>query len=165
MYDVEAAMRVAIKAARRNEKAPFGSVIVRAETGEIVVEGHNQTTENPLLHGEIDAIRRLNEQIGPGDWSAFHLITTAEPCCVCQGAIVWSGISAVHFGVSIAELAKLGWRQIDLDAATVVSRASFAECRIAGGILRDDCEQLFRAAKGSSGTAGKKSASATRSTG
>ena len=52
-------MRRAVEVARGNPDAPFGTVIVDQQTGEILAEGLNDAHENPILHGEIDAILRL----------------------------------------------------------------------------------------------------------
>ena len=100
-------------------------------------------TENPTLHGEIDAINRL-VAVAPGtDGSRLVLYTTAEPCPMCQGAILWAGIGAVVFGSSIRFLLDIGWRQIDIPAAEVVHRSLGWRCAVSGGVLEAECNELF----------------------
>ena len=77
----------------------------------------------------------------------MRLYTTAEPCCMCQGAILWAGIPEVVFGTSISTLQRLGWHQIDIPAEEVVRRTPFAECALIGGVLEHECDELFVAAK------------------
>jgi tRNA(Arg) A34 adenosine deaminase TadA len=67
-------------------------LIVDLGSGKILSEGWNKTSINPTFHGEIDAINQLVLS-NPGiDGSKLVLYTTAEPCPMCQGAILWSGI-------------------------------------------------------------------------
>ena len=103
MSDHEYFMRLAIEVAQQNRRAPFGTVLVDDDSKCVVAQGINQTRLNPLLHGEMDAIgnyaaTKLNR------WQSLRLYTTAEPCCMCQAAIVWAGIPEVIFGTSIAQL-------------------------------------------------------------
>src|SRR6185436_9149689 len=138
-------MRQAIEQARKVPDLPFGAVIVNRRTGEVLAEGHNRSQENPTLHGEMDVINRLAAKHSVRDWSALVLYTTAEPCPMCQGAIEWAGIGQVVYGTSIPFLQGLGWWQIDIRAEEVIRRTSFRSTAILGGVLEEECNQLFRA--------------------
>ena len=140
-------MRRAIEIARRNPAAPFGALLVDSHTAQIVAEGLNRWRENPTWHGEIDAINRCAAQHPDITWSRLRLYTTAEPCCMCQGAILWAGIPEVVFGTSIRTLVQLGWNQIDIKAEEVARRTPFAPCTLIGGVLERECDALFQAAK------------------
>ena len=145
MSDHQPFMERAINIARRNERAPFGAVLVDVRNSEIVAEGLNRTSTNPILHGEIDAINNYASK-GMGRWQNLRLYTTAEPCAMCQSAIVWAHIPQVVFGTSIGRLVELGWNQFTLSASEVIARAPFASCRVLGGIMAEQCDQLFSAA-------------------
>ncbi len=67
---------------------------------------------------------------------------------MCQGAILWAGVSRVVFGTSIDTLKHLGWKQIDISAAEVIQRTPEAECHLVGGVLEQECNALFLAAVG-----------------
>ena len=146
MDDHEHFMRLAIEVARQNRKAPFGTIIVDRDSERVVAQGINQTRLNPLLHGEMDAIDNYAET-KLNRWQSLRLYTTAEPCCMCQSAILWAGIPEVIFGTSIARLTQFGWRQFELTAEQVVTHAKFAACQITGGVLAEECDGLFRAVK------------------
>ena len=139
-------MQKAIALARENPRAPFGTVLVDRRTHERVASGINQSHENPTQHGEIVAINDYVAQ-GGTDWDQLILYTTAEPCCMCQGAILWSGIRHIVFGTSISRLMELGWRQIDISAQEVIARSWATEAVVVGGVHRVECDQLFEAAK------------------
>ena len=141
-------MKRAIRIARQNPMAPFGALLVDVETGQIVAEGVNRGRENPTWHGEIDVINRCAAEHPEADWARLRMYTTAEPCCMCQAAILWSGIREVVYGTSIGTLQRLGWRQIDIPADEVARRTPFAECKLIGGVLEQECDELFRTALG-----------------
>ncbi len=136
-------MNLAIELARNNLQAPFGTLLVDMELDDVVANGLNQSQSNPLLHGETDAINNY-AALNLNRWSSLRLYTTAEPCCMCMAAIIWSKIPEVVFGTSIASLKEFGWRQFDLDAQQVLESASFANCEIIGGVLADRCDELFQ---------------------
>ncbi len=145
MLDFSLMMQRAIDVAKQNANAPFGCVLYDFERSEIAAEGVNAAKTNPILHGEMAAISNY-AATGIQRWDKLWLYTTAEPCCMCQAAIVWAGIPKVVFGTSIATLAALGWSQFELTAQQLVDRTPFAECEIIGGVLERECDELFRQA-------------------
>jgi len=146
MNDHERYMRRAIALADNVPELPFGAVIVDGGNGTIVAEGWNKTSLNPMWHGEVDAINRLASSGLGVEGKSLVLYTTAEPCPMCQGAILWSGIEKVVFGTSIRTLQRLGWRQIDILAEEVVRRSPAWNCTLIGGVLERDCDALFQKA-------------------
>jgi hypothetical protein len=79
-------------------KCRFCNDDVHPSIGQIVAEGWNKSSANPTWHGEIDAINRLAESPVKLESSQLVLYTTAEPCPMCQGAILWS--AAVQAGTA-----------------------------------------------------------------
>ena len=135
-------MYQAIEIARQNPVAPFGCLLVNREIQQEVARGVNSSSDNPTFHGEIVAINDYVRQ-GGTNWSELTLYTTAESCCMCQGAILWAGLKEVVYAVSMTELKQMGWRQIDISAAEVVQRSWSPQVRVLEGILRDESIQLF----------------------
>jgi tRNA(Arg) A34 adenosine deaminase TadA len=143
MNEHEFYMRRTIELAANVPDLPFGALIVDRGSGKILSEGWNKSSINPTFHGEIDAINHLVLS-NPGiDGNKLVLYTTAKPCPMCQGAILWSGIEMVVFGTSIRSLQKMGWRQIDIFAEEVVRRSPAWKCTITGGVLEQECDALF----------------------
>lgn len=107
-------MKSAIEEARTGINAghggPFGCVIVK--NGEIVGRGHNEVLrmKDPTCHGEIMAIRNACKKLDTYDLSGCELYTTAEPCPMCHGAILWSNIRKVYYGCSISDTDRIGFR-------------------------------------------------------
>jgi tRNA(adenine34) deaminase len=141
--DHELYMRRAIELARNVPEHPFGAVIVDRDTGKIVAEGWNKSRLHPTWHGEIDAINQLILAVPEIDGEKLVLYSNAEPCPMCQAAILWTGIETVVFGTSIRSLQRMGWRQIDILAEQVIRCSPAWKCVIIGGMLEQDCNALF----------------------
>ena len=146
--DHEFFMRRAIELALNVPNVPFGALIVNCDTDEILAEGWNKTNINPTWHGEIDAINQLVLRQESLDTSKLVLYTTAEPCPMCQAAILWAGIGMVVFGTSIRFLQNNGWHQIDILADEVVRRSPHWSCKLISGVLEKDCNALFQSCNG-----------------
>ena len=146
MIDHERHMRRAIELAAIVPGLPFGAVIIDQDTDTILAEGWNKTSHHPLWHGEIDAINSLIASRIDIEGRSLTLYSTAEPCPMCQGAVLWSGIQTVVYGTSIRSLRRLGWRQIDILAEELVRRSPAFHCRLIGGVLEGECDTLFERA-------------------
>ena len=140
----EAAMRLAVAAAKANPFYPFGAVIVGVADRAVLAQGVNSGKTNPILHGEIVAINNYAARHGNQGWADGILYTTGEPCPMCMSAIVWAGIGGVVYGSSITTLAEVGTAQIMIGASAVRDAAPFYRGRIMGGVLRAETDALFR---------------------
>ena len=141
--DHERYMRRAIQIACGNPDAPFGCVIADAETGEILAEGLNDAEKSPILHGETAAVIDLFDGRPGADPSDLVLYTTAEPCPMCSGAILWGGIPRVVLGTRLETLKSLGCPLVDLPCEEVSRRASFDGFEVTYGVLEAECDALF----------------------
>ena len=100
----------AMKGIKLGHGGPFGSVIVK--DGKVISKGHNHVVVNhdPTHHGEIDAIRKAGKKLKTFDLSGCSLYTTAEPCPMCLGAILWANIDQVYYGCNINDTEIIGFR-------------------------------------------------------
>ena len=112
-------MQMAINLAKNNPKAPFAAIIVDNVTGKVLSEGLNASKINPTFHGEMVAINNCIKKHPNVDWSKVTLYTTAEPCSMCQSAIVWAKIPRVVFATSLEYLTSHGWNQINIHASEI----------------------------------------------
>lgn len=133
-------MHAAINQALKGKTA-FGCVI--AGGNEIVAEAHNtaKTDKDPTAHAEINAIRKL-AKIPEYKSMNLTLYTTGEPCPMCMSAIVFAGIRRVVFGVAIPEISNYR-RQIMISSEEIAEKG-FQEIEIKGGILYEECLNLFK---------------------
>jgi tRNA(Arg) A34 adenosine deaminase TadA len=96
-------MRLAIDMARRNVAAetggPFGAAVFEAESGRLLAAGVNLVVvaRCSILHAEVVALILAQQHLGRFDLGseglpAYELVTSAEPCAMCFGAVLWSGV-------------------------------------------------------------------------
>ena len=93
-----------------NKGGCFGSVIVK--DGVIVGEGYNTVTSDndPTRHGEINAIKNTCKNMSTFDLSGCELYTSAYPCPICLGAIMWANIKTVYYGATAQDTGNIGFR-------------------------------------------------------
>ena len=99
--DHQAFMRVALEVAEETGAEgndAIGSILVRGQT--VVARGGNLTSANkdPTAHAETVALRAAGAALGGTDLSSCTLYTTFEPCPMCAGAIMVSGVPLVVIG-------------------------------------------------------------------
>ncbi len=143
MAQHERYMRLAIEEARKNPAWPFGAVIVRPDTGEVMARGVNDSRVNPTLHGEIACMNDYVKRHGNLGWAPLMLYTTGEPCPMCMSALVWAGIGGVVFASSIDSIRRAGIEQINITARTVIEQAPFYNGALLGGVLATETDRMF----------------------
>jgi tRNA(adenine34) deaminase len=137
-------MREALIEAKKGD-LPYGAVIVK--DNEIVMRGYNttQSDRDVSAHGEINVLRAFTQKYGYSlDVLSGHtLYTTCEPCPMCAAACIWAGVSQVVFGASTRQLIDLNIEQIDLSCQAVAEKG-FQKLEVIGGVLDDECLELFK---------------------
>lgn len=107
---MEEAIKEAYNGIQAGHGGPFGCVIVK--DGTIVGRGHNEVLlhKDPTCHGEMQAIRNACANLGTHDLTGCQLYTTAEPCPMCLGGILWSNITTVYYGCNRKDTDSIGFR-------------------------------------------------------
>lgn len=93
------------RSARQHGNHPFGAILVDA-AGTVVAEAENtvETDRDVTAHAETNLVRIACAQWTPRDLRSHTLYTSCEPCAMCSGAIFWSGIGRVVYGLSVEGL-------------------------------------------------------------
>lgn len=124
---------------KKKHGGPFGCVIVK--DGEVIGRGHNRVLSNhdATCHGEMEAIRDASKKIGSHDLSGAALYTTAAPCPMCKGAILWANIDKVYYGCSVEDTDSIGFRdEVFYDRWNEGSDDNYGE-----ELERESCLELF----------------------
>ena len=115
-------MRLAIAVSRMNVEretgGPFGAAIFEAESGRLVAVGMNSVVRlsNCTLHGEMVAFMMAQQRVGsfslkgPG-LPVHELYTSCEPCAMCLGATLWSGVNRVVYGAAREDASLLNFEE------------------------------------------------------
>jgi tRNA(Arg) A34 adenosine deaminase TadA len=154
-------MRLAIGVARANvERAtggPFGAAIFEASSGRLVAVGMNSVVRlnNCTLHGEMMAFMMAQHRVGSFTLNAPHLpahelFTSCEPCAMCLGATLWSGVRRLVYGATREDATRLAF-----DEGPVFPESyRYLEERgvsIVGGVLRDEAAAVLERYRAKSG--------------
>ena len=118
----EEKMRLAIAVARENVEresgGPFGAAIFEVESGRLVAVGMNSVVRlnNCTLHGEMVAFMMAQQRVGAFSLSApglpvHELVTSCEPCAMCLGATLWSGVKRVVYGAGREDASRLNFEE------------------------------------------------------
>lgn len=93
------------RVARERGNRPFGAVVV-ADDGRVLAEAWCNTGETGDCtgHAETNAVRQLSPQVDRATLARSTLYSSAEPCVMCAGAIFWSAIGRVVFGIDAVRL-------------------------------------------------------------
>ena len=111
-------MGLAIALARWNvleeTGGPFGAAILERESGRLVAVGVNLVVplNNSALHGEMVAFMMAQARLGSytlaGEGMPAHeLVTSCDPCAMCLGATLWSGVQRVVCGATREDALRL----------------------------------------------------------
>lgn len=154
-------MRLAIAMSRENVQretgGPFGAAIFEVESGRLVAVGMNSVVraDNCTLHGEMVAFMMAQRRVGSFTLAAsrlpaHELHTSCEPCAMCLGATLWSGVRRVVYGATRDDASRL-----DFEEGPVFPQSyRYLEDRgveIVRGVLRDEARsvlELYRARSG-----------------
>ena len=159
--DDEAKMRLAIALSRANVEhgtgGPFGAAIFERDSGRLVAVGMNSVVRlnNSTLHGEMVAFMMAQRELGTFSLSApglpvHELFTSCEPCAMCLGATLWSGVKRVVYGAGREDASRLDFEEGPVFPASY----RYLEDRgieIVRDLLRDEARavlELYRAKNG-----------------
>ena len=96
------AIALSAENARRGTGGPFGAAVFSVATRELVSCGVNRVvSENAsIAHAEIMALTLAERTIASWDLGPanLELVSSAAPCAMCLGAVVWSGARALMIG-------------------------------------------------------------------
>lgn len=139
-------MRVAIRAGRRNvarpDGGPFGACVARAGVVLSVARNTVLARRDPTCHAEVNAIRAAARRLGAYELRGCVIYSTTEPCPMCFAAIHWAGIGRVVSGTRIADVARLGFRELTISNRRMRSIGG-SGVELVEGFLRGECQALL----------------------
>ena len=102
--DDETFLRRSLAVARRarsNGNHPFGAILMSG-TGEILLEVENGYMPDRDMTGHAERLlaTAASRQFDPKFLAGCTLYSSAEPCCMCAGAMYWAGIGRMVYGLS-----------------------------------------------------------------
>jgi tRNA(Arg) A34 adenosine deaminase TadA len=116
----EARMQHVLRLAARNVAerggGPFAAGVFESDSGRLVAAGVNRVVplNCSLAHAETMALARAQQRLGCFDLAASHLpplalVCSTEPCLMCLGAVLWSGVRRLVCGARSRDAAAIGF--------------------------------------------------------
>ena len=104
---IRKAICVAVSA-RKNGNHPFGAILTD-ENGKVLLKAENTviTKKDSTGHAETNLMRKASKKYEEDFLSKCTIYTSTEPCPMCVGAIYWTNIRRVVFGLSERKLYEL----------------------------------------------------------
>ena len=151
--DDTARMQFAIDLARQNidqgTGGPFGAAVFGYKSGELVSAGVNLVTRLNLsmCHAEILALSGAQRRLRMFDLSRHdeHLLlySSAEPCLMCFGAVLWSGIRGLVYGAKTPDVEAIGFDE-GPKPENWIDILKERGIRVNGGLLRESAVQVLQ---------------------
>ena len=154
-------MRVVVELSRQNVLrgggGPFGAGVFESNGGRLVAAGVNSVTRlnNSVLHAETLAIMLAQARLGTyalGSLGSdvYLLVTSCEPCAMCLGATLWSGVRGLVCGAAKEDATAVGFDEgpVFAESWAYLQRRGV---RAARGVLRDEAAavlELYRVTGG-----------------
>ncbi|MBS0453870.1 MAG: nucleoside deaminase [Proteobacteria bacterium] len=134
----------AVKARGRH---PFAA-LVADEHGNIVSQAGNNSMPpegDPTQHAELVAAALAARKLSPEQLARCTLYTSAEPCCMCAGAVYWTGIGRVVYALSEHTLLGLTGDHPENPTFSLPCREVFArgqrKVEVVGPLIEDEAAQ------------------------
>ena len=157
----EEKMRLAISVARNNVErgtgGPFGAAIFETKSGRLVSVGMNSVVRlnNCTLHGEMVAFMMAQQRVGSYTLKsvtlpAHELYTSCEPCAMCLGTTLWSGVERVVYGAAREDASILNFEE----GPVFPESYTYLEDRgiqIVRNVLRDEARAVLELYRSNSG--------------
>lgn len=86
---------------------PFAALLV--VDGKVVAEATNQhvTSNDPTRHAELSLVSTYASKLSREDFRRGTLYVSSEPCVMCCGALLFTGVTKIVYGVSEAQFMKI----------------------------------------------------------
>jgi tRNA(Arg) A34 adenosine deaminase TadA len=152
--DADAQVALAIELSRLNVEhasgGPFGAAVF-TEAGRLVGVGVNRVVAHncSAAHAEVMALstsqQRLQRFRLNVDGGRFRLATSAQPCAMCYGALIWAGIDELLVGAradDVQELAGFDEGPLPADWRGELERRGIA---VQADLRRDEACAVLRA--------------------
>ncbi len=135
------------EAARADGRHPFAAIVVDAR-GRVVAEARNNSLPpggDPTQHAEVVAASRAARLLRPAQLASCTLYSSAEPCCMCAGAIYWCNIRRVVYALSERRLLALTGGHRENPTLSLSCRRVFASGQravtVIGPLLQTEAER------------------------
>lgn len=125
---------------------PYGALLADAD-GRVLLEACNtQVTGRDLsAHAEMNLVRAASSRFDRDTLATCTVYASGEPCAMCAGALYWSGVGRVVYGLTIETMTELGGADADelLLHCGDVFAYGMRPVEVVGPALEDEARRVF----------------------
>lgn len=146
MQNDETYMKLAIELSRQ-DGYPYGAVIVK--DGEVIGRSDAKVpvASTAFSHAELraieDAIDKLGGHLCAEGGQGATIYSSCEPCAMCMGAILYTGISRLVYGATLDDSATCV-NEILASASEIAKSCCNRIIEITPGVLRDEAKEVLK---------------------
>ncbi len=113
---VRFAIRLALTNVTAKTGGPFGAAVFETKTGRLIAVGVNvvEPSNCSLAHAEMVALANAHQalrhfDLGADGMPTLELVTSCEPCAMCYGGIIWSGVRNLVCSARASDATAIGF--------------------------------------------------------
>ncbi|GBG25256.1 tRNA-specific adenosine deaminase [Hondaea fermentalgiana] len=146
-FDIlEDALREAVRNGENKEREVFASCVVK--DGQVISVAVNQVLKRRdcTATSEVLAIRKATRKLKTHDLHGCQMYSTMEPCLMSLGAVLWSRIDSLYYGLSQHAAARHGFEEGLLHYREVFSHPDTMKevINVEPGIASEACSNVFK---------------------
>jgi tRNA(Arg) A34 adenosine deaminase TadA len=151
--DDQQKMALAVELSKQNvlraTGGPFGSAIFACDSGKLLSVGVNRVMpmHNSAAHGEMMAIMLAEQQLQSfslnADGVKRELFTSCEPCAMCLGGTLWSGVKRLVCAATADDARAIGFDEGPVDASSYQYLAN-AGIEVVRLVQRDEANNVLQ---------------------
>ncbi|CAF0977325.1 unnamed protein product [Rotaria sp. Silwood1] len=122
---------------------PFGACLV-SKDGQILLTAENTACtphHDVTRHAELNLISMASQKFSRDILEQCTLYSSCEPCCMCAGALLWSGIRHLVYGLSSETLGKYAGHDGLLSCQQLLPSPKFI---VIGPVLEDEAVKIHQ---------------------
>lgn len=145
VLDDQSYIRMAIETAQRakeNGDHPFGALLVDGD-GKVLMDMENSVVSgrDSTAHAELNLLRQATAQYDSAFLAKCTIYASTEPCPMCSGAIFWSNVRRIVFGLPAVKLYDLvGWNSeevLNLSCQEIFTHGN-KQIEVIGPVLQEE---------------------------
>jgi tRNA(Arg) A34 adenosine deaminase TadA len=120
---------------------PFGALLVYQN--QIMAVAHNtvNSERDVTCHAELNLISWASQNLSLSQLASATLYSSTEPCAMCSGAIVWSGVRKVVYASSAQALAEITGTEFYTECRSIFDRQA-GHFSVVGPVLEEEGNKL-----------------------
>ncbi|WP_445519725.1 nucleoside deaminase [Streptomyces sp. NEAU-174] len=142
--------RIAARNVEEGTGGPFAALVLDSDTGDVVSAGVNLALSANVASAHAEVVALSLAQTRVGDWNLGTdparprvLVVNAQPCVMCLGTLIWSGVKTLDFSVPGFEVERItGFDEgpVPADWREQLEKRGIA---VDTGLLQEECSTVL----------------------